>query len=186
MPRTTLLVGSRDRIWILPARHCLYYVLAVLWWVKGLLSWGVSASSFVKWGAGQEWGKGDLYTWHLCTCLEAQQEPNCVRWIRLSLRGSLPTTSIFVRRNAVILTTALQHLPLPPKAKSRSPMEDRCPQRPGTVVDSESFPPWAPRHGWEWLIGLGSRTWYPSDSKIGKEINWSLNLKKKKNSLQVA
>ena len=56
--------------------------------------------------------------------------------------------------------------------KSRIPMED-SPQGPGVMVDS-----CRPRHGWEWLMGLCSRTWDSSDSKTEKELSWSLNLKK--------
>lgn len=51
-----------------------------------------------------------------------------------------PTISICVKRNAMILTTALQHLPLLLKAERRIPKEDRWPWGRGAGVDSESMP----------------------------------------------
>lgn len=94
---------------------------------------------------------------------------------RIVFEWFAPTIPIFVKRNATILTTALQHLPLSLEAESGIPMEDRWPWGLGAVVDCESAFKRPQCMGDNLVKGPGSRTLDPSDRKTGKELSRNLN-----------
>lgn len=126
------------------------------------------------------WGKGDLYTWHPCSSLEAPQEPKCVPWAQLSLSGS--RQHLFYKKKC----RDPHHSPSASSSSTHSKKQNPKGRQGSTGTGGVSggqweLPQWAPRHGWEWshrLKGPGSRISDPSESKVGKELGQSLNLKK--------
>lgn len=156
IPQIMQLAGGGNKIWICLTLSILCPGSGVTFCKQGSPTWGLSCLLCKRrgWtGVGQ---RGPIYL----TPLQLSWVPTKAQMCVLDptvFEASLPTAFIFVRRYSVTLTTALQHLPLSPTAKSRIAMEDRYSQDlEWSAVDSESFPN-GPQ-AWVRMVTLAKRT----------------------------